>query len=131
MVSSILIADDEDDLRNLLSLHLRSGGFKVAQAENGLATLAACRQQQPDLLILDQNMPQMNGLEVCRTLKGNPQTARIPVIILTANGDELDRLAGLESGADDYITKPFSPRELILRIKLVLDSRNADRALLS
>ena len=120
MNSHILVADDEDDVLNLVATHLKGGGFTVIKAEDGPGALQKARAQKPALIILDLMLPGMSGLEVCKALKGDPKTAGIPVIMLTAKAEEVDRIVGLELGADDYITKPFSPRELVLRVKSVL-----------
>ncbi len=116
----ILVADDEPDVLNLVTLNLKGAGFTVLKAEDGNAALQQAREALPSLIILDLMLPEMSGLEVCKVLKKEPQTAQIPVIMLTAKAEEIDRIVGLELGADDYITKPFSPRELILRVKSVL-----------
>jgi DNA-binding response OmpR family regulator len=116
----VLVADDEPDVLNLVSMNLKSAGFTVLQAEDGLSALQQARESLPALIVLDLMLPEMSGLEVCKVLKKEPQTAQIPVIMLTAKAEEIDRIVGLELGADDYITKPFSPRELILRVKSVL-----------
>lgn len=121
----ILVADDEPDVLNLVTLNLKGAGFTVLQAEDGNAALQQAREELPSLIILDLMLPEMSGLEVCKVLKKDPQTAQIPVIMLTAKAEEIDRIVGLELGADDYITKPFSPRELILRVKSVLRRVNA------
>lgn len=116
----VLVAEDEPDVLSLLASNLRNAGFEVFKAEDGAAALACARSQSPNLVLLDLNLPSMTGLEVCRLLKSDPSTAKIPIIMLTAKAEEIDRIVGLELGADDYVTKPFSPRELILRIKNVL-----------
>jgi two-component system phosphate regulon response regulator PhoB len=116
----VLVADDEPDVLNLVSMNLKSAGFTVLQAEDGLSALQQAREALPALIVLDLMLPEMSGLEVCKVLKKESQTAQIPVIMLTAKAEEIDRIVGLELGADDYITKPFSPRELILRVKSVL-----------
>lgn len=121
----ILVADDEPDVLNLVTLNLKGAGFTVLQAEDGNTALQQAREALPALIILDLMLPEMSGLEVCKVLKKDPQTAQIPVIMLTAKAEEIDRIVGLELGADDYITKPFSPRELILRVKSVLRRVNA------
>lgn len=120
MKPSILIADDEEDVRNLVALHLKSAGYSVLEAGDGETALSMARSFLPALMVLDLQMPKMTGLEVCKALRADKATARIPVVILSAKGEELDRVLGLELGADDYMTKPFSPRELVLRIKLLL-----------
>ncbi len=115
----ILIVEDEADILNLLEYHLRSEGYEVFTAANGLDALKLARKHHPDLLLLDLMLPGLDGLEVCRELKRDPKTSDMAVIMLTAKGEELDKVVGLELGADDYVTKPFSPRELVLRVKAV------------
>ncbi len=117
----ILVVDDEPDTLELLEFNLRQAEFDVATAESGLEALKKARELKPDLIILDLMLPELNGLEVFKILRRNPDTSNIPVIMLTAKNAELDRVLGLELGADDYVTKPFSVRELILRIKKVLE----------
>ena len=116
----ILVVEDEEDILNLVDYNLRQGGFQVIRAVDGETALALARQKPPDLIILDLMLPGMDGTEVCKTLKQEGATRRIPIIILSAKGEEMDRVIGLELGAADYVTKPFSPRELILRVKAVL-----------
>lgn len=116
----ILIVEDEEDILNLLEYHLHSAGFKVVTATTGLDALKAAGQHHPDLVLLDLMLPGMNGFEVCRELKRDRLAGNCGVIILTARGEEVDRVVGLELGADDYVTKPFSPREVVLRVKAVL-----------
>jgi two-component system, OmpR family, phosphate regulon response regulator PhoB len=118
--TSILIVEDDADILHLLTYNLQSAGFQVASAMDGYAALAMVKQVQPQLVLLDLMIPGIDGLEVCKELKRNPQTRDIPVIMLTAKGEEIDRIVGLELGVDDYVVKPFSPRELILRIRAVL-----------
>ena len=120
MNSKILVADDEEDVLNLVSINLKSAGYTIIQAVNGREAVGKARAQLPLLIILDIMLPEMSGLEVCKVLKGDPLTSKIPIIMLTAKAEEVDRIVGLELGADDYITKPFSPRELVLRVKSVL-----------
>jgi len=120
MKPKILVAEDEPDVLNLVAANLRAAGFEVITVEDGPAALAAVREHAPSLLVLDLMLPQMSGLEVCRVLKGDSATSGIPVIMLTAKAEEVDRIVGLELGADDYVTKPFSPRELVLRVKSIL-----------
>jgi DNA-binding response OmpR family regulator len=117
---TILIADDEPDVLNLLALNLRREGFDVLKAEDGSRALEIARAEAPDLVILDLMMPGMSGLEVTKQLKQSPATSRIPILMLTARAEEVDRIVGLELGADDYVTKPFSPREIVLRVQAVL-----------
>lgn len=118
--SSILVVEDESDILRLLSYNLKAAGFEVLTAEDGYQALSTARRHLPDLVILDLMLPGLDGFEVCRELKRGNDTQQIPVIILTAKGEEIDRIVGLELGADDYVVKPFSPRELILRIRAVL-----------
>ncbi|MDD5348614.1 MAG: response regulator [Chthoniobacteraceae bacterium] len=125
MNPKILVADDEPDVLNLVATNLRAAGFEVFQALDGPAALAAVREQSPSLLILDLMLPGMSGLEVCRALKADPATAALPILMLTAKAEEVDRIVGLELGAEDYVTKPFSPRELVLRVKNVLKRSTA------
>src|SRR5258708_7795843 len=114
----ILIVEDEPDVVDLLSLQLRkTGEFTVSAAMDGATAVRKARAESPALIILDLMLPQMPGLEVCKVLKTDPVTRHIPIIMLTAKAEEIDRIVGLEFGADDYVTKPFSPREIILRIK--------------
>ncbi|MEM7626993.1 MAG: response regulator transcription factor [Planctomycetota bacterium] len=122
----ILLVEDERDLLELLKYNLDREGYSVSTAETGEDGLKIVRTQPPDLILLDLMLPSMDGLEVCRSLKARPDTASIPVIMLTAKGEESDIVAGLELGADDYITKPFSPRILMARIKAVLRRAEAD-----
>lgn len=118
---SILIVEDERDVVDLLTLNLRkAGGFLVSTASDGAAGLNKARAEKPALVILDLMLPKMPGLEVCKILKSDPATRHIPILMLTAKAEEIDRIVGLEFGADDYVTKPFSPREVILRIQAIL-----------
>jgi two-component system phosphate regulon response regulator PhoB len=116
----ILVADDEADVLNLLSLHLKREGFEVVKAEDGARAVRLAQEEMPALIILDLMMPGMSGLEVTKQLKKTPETSRIPILMLTARAEEIDRIVGLELGADDYVTKPFSPREIVLRVQAVL-----------
>ena len=117
MSRHILIADDDSQIRDVLRIALRKAGFEVSEAADGLAAVAACNRAMPDLVILDIGMPEMDGLEVCRTLR---RTSQVPILFLTAQTDEVDRIVGLELGADDYVSKPFSPREVVARIRAIL-----------
>lgn len=117
MSDLILLVDDEPKIVKLARDYLEAGGFRVAAAGDGKTALAAFRYEQPDLVVLDLNLPGMNGLDVCRAIRREADT---PIIMLTARVEEVDRLIGLELGADDYITKPFSPRELVARVRAVL-----------
>jgi two-component system phosphate regulon response regulator PhoB len=118
---SILIVEDERDVIDLLTLNLRrAGGFTVVTATDGVSGLQKAREEKPALIILDLMLPGISGLELCKMLKSETQTRDIPVLMLTAKAEEIDRILGLEFGADDYVTKPFSPREVILRIQAIL-----------
>jgi two-component system alkaline phosphatase synthesis response regulator PhoP len=117
MKGTILVVDDEPKIVKLARDYLENSGFQVLTAGDGSLALTITRQEQPDLVVLDLNLPGMDGLEVCRRLRA---TSDVPIIMLTARIDETDRLIGLELGADDYITKPFSPRELVARVRAVL-----------
>jgi two-component system phosphate regulon response regulator PhoB len=127
MQHKIMIVDDEADVIDMLVINLRAAGFQVIAVEDGAAALAKARSESPSLIILDLMLPKMPGLEICKVLKGDVATRHIPVIMLTAKAEEVDKIVGLELGADDYITKPFSPRELILRINRSL-RRGKDKA---
>ncbi len=115
----ILIVDDERDLLAVLDFNLKRAGYRVVQAETGAEALAKARTQGPRLVLLDLNLPDLPGTEVCRLLKADPRTEAIPILMLTARGTEADRVAGLELGADDYVVKPFSVRELLLRVQAI------------
>ncbi len=119
-MASILLVDDERDLLSLLDFNLRAAGFETALAATGEEALAHLRRRVPDMVLLDLMLPDLPGTEVCRRIKSDPRTRHVPVVMLTAKGDEVDRVVGFELGADDYVTKPFSVRELVLRVKAVL-----------
>ena len=119
-VPAILIVDDERDLLSLLDFNLRQGGFETLLAASGLEALQHLRRRVPDLVLLDLMLPDVAGTEVCRMLKSDPRTKHVPVVMLTAKGEEVDKVVGFELGADDYVTKPFSVRELVLRVRAVL-----------
>ena len=119
-MSKILIVDDEKDIVELLSYNLEKEGFSTIKAYDGEAALGLVRSVKPDLMILDLMLPKMNGLDVCKAIRRNPDMANLPIIMLTAKGDEVDKIIGLEIGADDYVTKPFSVKELIARIRTIL-----------
>lgn len=119
----VLIVDDERDLRTLLDFNLASAGWRTAQAETGAEALARARSLRPDVIVLDLNLPDVSGMDVCRLLRAEPETRDIPILMLTARGAEEDRIAGLEVGADDYLGKPFSVRELVLRVESVARRR--------
>ena len=116
----ILIVEDEPPLQKLLAYNLEAVGFEVAQAYDGEEAVTLIDERAPDLVLLDWMLPQLSGLELCRRLRRRPETAHLPIIMLTARGEEHDRLRGLDLGADDFITKPFSPAELVARIRAVL-----------
>jgi phosphate regulon transcriptional regulator PhoB len=125
----ILIVEDEADVVDLLTLQLhKAGGFSVVTAHDGAEGLKKARTETPSMIVLDLMLPRMSGLEVCKVLKTDPSTRHIPIIMLTAKAEEVDRIVGLEFGADDYVTKPFSPREMLLRIKAVLRRGQAEIA---
>ena len=117
---TILLIEDDKNILELVKYNLEQEGFRVFTAAKGNAGLETALREKPALVLLDLMLPEMNGLEICKTLKQNDKTRTIPIIMLTAKGTESDKVVGLELGADDYITKPFSPRELIARIKAVL-----------
>jgi len=116
----ILVVEDDEDILQLLTFTFESAGFDVRTAANGRDGLVRAMDFRPDLIVLDLMLPGMSGLEVCKELRRLPEVASIPVIMLTARGEEVDRIVGLELGADDYLVKPFSPRELVLRIHAIL-----------
>lgn len=118
--SRILIVEDETDLAELIAFHLRQDGYQAEIAGNGRLGLEKALADPPDLVVLDLMLPEMLGSEVCRNLRKDPRTAALPVLMLTAKGEEIDRVVGFEVGADDYVVKPFSLRELLLRIKSLL-----------
>jgi DNA-binding response OmpR family regulator len=120
MKSKILVVDDEPDALQLLQFNLKNAGFKVVTAKSGEDALAKARSQHPNLIVLDIMLPGVDGLEICKMLKNDHRTAAIPIVMVTARTTELDRVLGFELGADDYVTKPFSPRELVLRVSRLL-----------
>jgi two-component system phosphate regulon response regulator PhoB len=122
----ILVVEDEPDIAEVVKFNLEKSGFAVETSRRGDTALEAIRRQPPALVVLDLMLPGLDGLEVTRILKRDPATSGIPLVMLTAKGEELDRIVGLELGADDYIAKPFSPREVVLRIKAVLRRRAGD-----
>ena len=121
----ILVADDEEDVLALVTSSLKAAGYSTLNADDGPSALASAREHMPALIVLDLMLPGMSGLEVCKALKSDNATKQIPIIMLTAKADEVDRILGFELGADDYMTKPFSPRELTLRVQSVLRRTNA------
>lgn len=120
MEDTVLLVEDETDVVDLLRYHLRKAGFKVLIANSGSEGLEAVRQNRPDVVVLDIMMPGMTGLEVCRAMKADAELAKIPVLMLTAKSDVKDRVKGLETGAEDYVAKPFSPKEVVLRVQALL-----------
>jgi len=122
----IAVVDDEPDILELVSIHLKKAGYQSAEFSNGESFLEFLKYSQPELLVLDLMLPDMDGLEICKHLKKHDSLSSIPIIMLTAKSEEIDKILGLELGADDYVTKPFSPKELIARIRTVL-RRNYER----
>jgi two-component system phosphate regulon response regulator PhoB len=122
----ILVVDDEPDAIELVGFNLKGAGYEVSTAVDGEEALKKAREQLPDLIVLDLMIPAVDGLEVCKILRRDGRTATIPIVMLTAKAAEVDRVLGLELGADDYVTKPFSPRELVLRVKRLLRSTAAE-----
>ena len=127
-VKTILVVDDEPDAVELVEFNLRAAGYSVITAEDGAEAIAKARKTLPDLILLDVMLPEIDGMAGCKILKNDPATSSIPIIMLTAKAAEIDRVLGLELGADDYVTKPFSPRELILRIKNLLNRQVSSAA---
>ncbi len=116
----ILVVDDEPDVTDLVAYHLKAKGFHVETLNDATASIAKARGLNPDLVILDIMMPHLSGIQVCRILRADPKLAKVPIIFLTAKAEPHDRIEGLESGADDYLSKPFSPKELVLRVESIL-----------
>src|SRR5687767_13430696 len=121
----VVIIEDETDLRDLLAYNLKGAGYEVYLASDAATGVALVREQLPDLVLLDIMLPDASGLDVCRMLKSHPQTRDTQVVMVTAKGEEIDRVVGFELGADDYVVKPFSTRELILRVQAVLRRRTS------
>jgi two-component system, OmpR family, phosphate regulon response regulator PhoB len=119
-VTAVLVADDDADIRDLLAFKLGQSGYKVITAADGPSALAAAAMQLPDLAVLDVTMPGMSGIDVCRALREDPATTGMAIIVLTARAQEADVQAGFDAGADDYVAKPFSPRELASRVEALL-----------
>src|SRR5262249_49270207 len=115
-----LLIEDDRDIVELVRYNLTNEGFEVSSAADGISGLAQLRKAPPDLLLLDLMLPKMPGLEICKEIRRDPTLNRLPIMMLTARGEEADRVVGLEMGADDYVTKPFSPRELVARVKALL-----------
>jgi phosphate regulon transcriptional regulator PhoB len=126
MAREVLVVEDEPDIRRLVVLHLEREGFRCRTAANGLDALREAKADVPDLVVLDLMLPGLDGLEVCRRLRSDASTAGVPIIMLTAKSDEVDRVVGLEVGADDYVAKPFSPKELVARVRAVLRRSRPD-----
>jgi phosphate regulon transcriptional regulator PhoB len=120
MPGRVLVVEDEPDISGLLAFHLEREGYQVVRSRNGADALQLVRVRRPDLVLLDLMLPGIDGLEVCRRLRQDPATAALPIVMLTAKGEEVDRVLGLELGADDYIVKPFSPKEVVARVRAVL-----------
>jgi two-component system, OmpR family, phosphate regulon response regulator PhoB len=120
VAADVLVVEDEPDIRTLVVHHLARDGFRCRTAATGPEALASVRRAPPDLVILDLMLPVLDGIEVCRRLRADTATAALPIIMLTARADEIDRVVGLEMGADDYVVKPFSPKELVARVRAVL-----------
>ncbi len=124
MNQTVLIVEDEPPQAEMLSYNLEKEGFRVMMAENGEDGLAMAQDNVPDAIVLDWMLPGLSGIEVCRQLRGNKETREIPILMLTARGEEEDRVRGIETGADDYVVKPYSPREVVARIKGLLRRSN-------
>jgi two-component system phosphate regulon response regulator PhoB len=124
--SKILVVDDEPEALELLEFNLQQAGYDVMTAADGAEALKKARANTPELIVLDLMLPEIGGLDVCKMLRRDAATAAIPIIMLTARAAEIDRVLGLELGADDYVTKPFSPRELVLRVKKVMQRGKGD-----
>jgi two-component system, OmpR family, alkaline phosphatase synthesis response regulator PhoP len=125
-VARVFIVEDSADIAELIRHYLKRAGYETTVFASGREALTGARKSAPDLVVLDIMLPGMDGLEVCQALRSDPSTARLPILVLTARGEEADRVRGLELGADDYVTKPFSPKELVARVGALL--RRADRA---
>ena len=126
MKQKILVVDDEPEAVELVEFNLKKAGYAVTTAEDGAEALKKARTQSPDLIVLDVMLPEMDGFEICKALRLDSATRRMPILMLTAKAGEIDRVLGLELGADDYLTKPYSPRELLLRIKKILARGQAE-----
>ena len=120
MPQHVLVVEDDPDIAALVIRYLEKAGFATEHSSSGRDALERIRSRQPDLLVLDLMLPQVDGLEICRAVRGNAKTAAIPIIMLTARAEESDRIVGLEIGADDYLAKPFSPNELVARVRALL-----------
>ena len=120
MPKKIILVEDEQDIVNLVVHYLSKEGYTVKSSQDGIKGYQLIKQEKPDLAILDLMLPELDGLEICKRLRMNPKTSMLPIIMLTAKGEESDKIVGLELGADDYVTKPFSPKELVARVKALL-----------
>lgn len=127
MGATILIVDDEPDVADLLKYHLQKAGYQTLMAGDGVRALEIARRSRPEAIVLDLMLPGMSGLEVCRELRKNPNTAPLGILMLTAKGQPTERISGLETGADDYVTKPFSPKEVVLRVQALVRRSQAAR----
>jgi DNA-binding response OmpR family regulator len=116
----VLVVDDEADLLELLRVHLKEQGFAIATASNGIDAVRKARSLRPDLILLDVMLPELDGFQVCETLRKDPELARVPIVMLTGLAGEMTRCAGIDSGATDFVTKPITPREIVLKIKEIL-----------
>ena len=119
-MSKVLVVEDDPDIADLIRHYLEKAGYAVDRLSSGAKVMAKVRSDAPDLVVLDLMLPELDGLMVCQAMRGDPKTAAIPIIMVTARGEEADRIAGLELGADDYLTKPFSPKELAARVTALL-----------
>jgi two-component system phosphate regulon response regulator PhoB len=127
MSEKIMIVEDEIDVAEMLAHHLRGEGFSVEIFTNGRVSLSAVKSQPPALIVLDLMLPEISGLDLCRMIKSNPGTSSVPIVMLSARIEEIDRVLGFELGADDYVVKPFSPREMVLRIRAILRRLSQDK----
>ncbi|MEA2699622.1 MAG: two-component system, OmpR family, phosphate regulon response regulator PhoB [Myxococcales bacterium] len=130
-MARVLVVEDEQDLQDVMDYNLRAAGHDVAVSSRGAPVLSLVQQSPPDLILLDLMLPDMSGLDVCRSLKSNPLSKAIPIIMVTARGAEVDRIVGFELGADDYVVKPFSVRELMLRVQAILRRKRTPPAVTS
>lgn len=128
MPHTILVVDDDPHIRELLAFALTRNGFRAEEAEDGEAALASVARSPPDLLVLDINMPKLDGLAVCRKLRADPRFTELPILFLSSRADEIDRIVGIELGGDDYVVKPFSPREVVARVGAILKRRQPPSA---
>jgi len=126
--TKVLVVEDDEDILELVRYHLAREGLQVVCAANGQTGLTHAKEETPDLIVLDLMLPDVDGLEICRVLRAEPRTAHVPIVMLTAKGEESDVIAGLEVGADDYVTKPFSPKVLVARLRAVLRRKSRQAA---